>query len=203
MDDISILVLEQFAEGNWRQYEDLLEEGKITVEECLALQFKLVKTSREMIIEYIEDKIEIRPGFIEFVDFCFQNEIELRIVSAGLDFVIENVQKHLNTDLLVIVPTTQFKEYLTFTFPIRNNHGVEDFKADEVTKWNKHGYDVIFIGDGGSDYFGSLHSKYVYAVKGRSLECFLQKNGRNNVTSFTNFEQIIQDISLKFLRKNK
>ncbi len=202
MDDISILVLEQFAEGDWRQYEDLLEEGKITVEECLALQFKLVKTSREMIIEYIEDKVEIRPGFIKFVDFCFQNKIELRIVSAGLDFIIENVQKHLNIDLPVIVPSTQFEDYLMFTFPNRYNHGVEDFKADEVTKWKKQGYDVIFIGDGGSDYFGSLHSKYVYTVKGKSLEYFLQKNGRNNVNSFTSFEQIIQDISMKFLSEN-
>lgn len=197
IDDISMLVLEKFADGDWRQYEDLVDNGLINIEECLTLQFNLVKTPKKTIIEYVHDKIQIRDGFTKFVEFCSLKKLELIIVSAGLDFVIDKVQNDLNIDLPVIVPTSHFNNKLSFTFPNRVSKEAEDFKADEVLKWKKQGHLVLFIGDGGSDYFGAVHSDIVYAVKSKSLENFLQRAGKTNLYSFTNFDQIIHELKVK------
>ncbi|MFV2014693.1 MAG: HAD-IB family phosphatase, partial [Candidatus Heimdallarchaeota archaeon] len=195
VDDISVLVLEKFAEGNWRQYEDQLNENKINVEECLNLVFQHVKAIKNEIIDYIIDKIVIRDGFENLVKFCERNNIEFTIISAGLDFVIDLVLGELDLDVPVVVARTHFDGGLSFSFPSKYYEDSEDFKADTVRKFNEEGFQTIFIGDAGSDYHGALHSKFVFAVKDKPLELFMQQMNKSEFYPFTTFDSIISQIT--------
>jgi 2,3-diketo-5-methylthio-1-phosphopentane phosphatase len=183
-----------FAEGEWQKYEDLLEAGEINVEKCLELEFKHVKSSKDEILKQISSKIEIREGFVKFVEYCKSKNLELIIVSAGLDFVIDYILTTLSLKIPVIVPKTAFNGGITFTFPKRNDSNSEDFKADFVKKCKNEGNKVIFIGDGGSDYYGAKYSDYVFAVENKSLSKYLQPSQNQAMYVFNSFDEITNQV---------
>lgn len=196
--DISVLVLENFAEGEWRQYEDLLEADEINVEDCLELEFNHVKTPIDKIADKMKSQIVIREGFHDFAKYCSKHSLPLLIVSAGLDFIIEYVQNLLGINLPVIAPKTHFKDGITFTFPKRYYAGSEDFKADSVNHYKENDYKIIFIGDGGSDYYGAKYADIVFAVENKSLSKYLQPSPNRKLYQFNSFDQIRNQIS-KFI----
>lgn len=194
-EDISVLVLEYFAEGPWQQYEDMLEAGEITTEQGLPLEFGMVKSSKTQILEKIKDLIVIRDGFEEFVKFCKNQELEMLIVSAGLDFVIEYVQNLIGTTLPVTVPHTIFGDGISFTFPVRYYPESEDFKSDLVKHYQSIGNKVIFIGDGGSDFQGAKYADYVFAVENQSLSKYLHSLSKREMYEFKSFYEIIDQVN--------
>lgn len=195
VEDISVIVLEHFAEGPWQQYEDMLEAGEITTEQGLPLEFGLVKSSKDQILEKIKDLIVIRNGFEEFVQFCKNQDMELIIVSAGLDFVIEYAQSLIGTNLSVVSPHTIFGDSISFTFPSRYYPDSEDFKSDLVKHYQSIGNKVIFVGDGGSDFQGGKYADYVFAVEDQSLSKYLLSLSKNEMYEFNSFHEIAIQVS--------
>ncbi|MCE7736521.1 MAG: MtnX-like HAD-IB family phosphatase [Candidatus Heimdallarchaeota archaeon] len=195
VEDISVIVLEHFAEGPWQQYEDMLEAGEITTEQGLPLEFGLVKSSKDQILAKIKDLIVIRNGFEEFVQFCKRQDLELIIVSAGLDFVIEFVQKQLGINLPVVSPHTVFGDGISFTFPVRYFPDSEDFKSDLVKHYQGVDNKVIFIGDGGSDFQGAKYADYVFAVENQSLSNYLQSLSKQGLYEFNSFIEIENQVT--------
>ena len=102
LEDSSVKILEQFVEEDWEQYDSLLENGKISLHECMQIQFGMIKAEKSSIVESL-NHISLREGFKEFVQFCTSQRIPLIVVSAGLDFVIETVLSLHNLTLPVIV----------------------------------------------------------------------------------------------------
>jgi 2-hydroxy-3-keto-5-methylthiopentenyl-1-phosphate phosphatase len=192
LQDTSEYILDKHARGDWRAFDNLLDRGEISIDECMNEQFALVNLGEEAIIKELDRAISIRPGFPELVEDCAQKGMEFYVVSAGLSFVIRHFigKLCLGDKVRVVSPIARYDgRRIVFTFPPLIMPGSKSFKDDLVLRLKSGGMRVAFIGDGPPDAQAARIADLRFAVKGRKLESILSKEGLAH-TSFEDFEQV-------------
>jgi 2,3-diketo-5-methylthio-1-phosphopentane phosphatase len=96
--DTTDLLLEQFADASWQDIEDEWKAGRIGSRECLVRQIDLVRATPAQ-FDALVAKIEIDPGFPEFVALCQDEGYDITIVSDGLDRAVGSVLARAGLDL--------------------------------------------------------------------------------------------------------
>ncbi len=81
-------LLERFANPLWRVVEEAWQGGRITSRECMRRQVKMLRVSPEALNQELLN-IRIDAGFHAFLQFCRSYGAEVKIVSDGLDRVVE------------------------------------------------------------------------------------------------------------------
>ena len=94
-EDVSFMMLDAFANGDWRQIFKKYQEGQISVGRFNSDAFAMVTAGRQDLLEAVTDKVKIRPGFDKFVTCCRRKGYRLVIVSNGLDFYIEEILRNI------------------------------------------------------------------------------------------------------------
>jgi len=190
--DTCVLVLEQYAVGDWEKYDKLLNKGLINLHDCMQKQFEMIQDNIPTILSSL-GKIPIRPGFANFVNFCLSQNINIVIVSAGLDFIIRSVLSQNNLDLPVVAAKLK-NERFQLEFPSLFYPDSIDFKVDQVKYYQAQQKKVIFIGDGNSDLQGALQADLVFAVK----NSFLNSRFENSFTSFLELKENLMNLNNTF-----
>ncbi|MBA7673762.1 2-hydroxy-3-keto-5-methylthiopentenyl-1-phosphate phosphatase [subsurface metagenome] len=165
--NISLLLREKFAIGNWRKIESDYLGGRLAVEESNKRQYALIKESREKLKAFARKNAEIRAGFLEFVTYCLAAGIRLVIVSSGLDFYIEVVLDKIGaSDLELHCAQTSFaKDSITVSYAGPDGGTVrEGFKKKYLAWLRKRGGRVAYIGDGLSDLEAARQADHVFAT---------------------------------------
>ena len=197
--DTADYVLRRFAEGDWELYDRMLDDGKISLEECMIRQFDLVHVPEATIIEELEKVACVRQDFPELVHFCLHNGIPFYIVSAGLDFVIYHYLDKLGLRSLIKMHSgTSFFDgrKINFSFPRIANLESKSFKDDLVKSFQRRGVKVAYIGDGLSDLDAAKLADIRFAVTGMRLERTLREEG----LAFEPFEDFAKvELGLKAL----
>ncbi|MDD1743882.1 MAG: MtnX-like HAD-IB family phosphatase [Methanomassiliicoccales archaeon] len=189
--DTADYILRRFAEGDWEQYDRLLGEGKISLEECMVRQFGLVHVPEAIIIDELEKVACVRPNFSELVHFCHREGIPFYIVSAGLDFVIYHYLDKMGLRPLIKMHSgTSFFDgkKINFSFPQIVNLEAQSFKDDLVKTYQRRGMNVAYIGDGLSDLVAAKLADIRFAVSGMRLERTLKEAG----LAFESFEDFAE-----------
>lgn len=141
--------------------------------------------------EFINE-IEIDEYFVSFYNYCLQNDIEVFVLSDGLDYYIKKFfEKYLLKDLKFfsnlftidannkIIPKFIYQdEECKLCANCKRNHIIENSADDEFT---------IYIGDGYSDTCPAQYVDYLFAKN--SLLKFCEKN-RISYFPFNNFNDI-------------
>ena len=165
--NLSILLRQSFAHGNWQKIESDYLHGYLTVEQSNKLQYALIKEPREKLREFVCQHIELRPGFMEFASYCRDTDIPFVIVSSGLDFYIETVLTKIGMrDLELHCGQTAFGKdgiVVSYTDP-EGNIINEGFKKKYLNWLKKRDSRVIYIGDGLSDLEAARNADYVFAT---------------------------------------
>ena len=65
--DVGFMLLDGFASGEWRQWEEKYAAEKISVGRFNKEVFSMVTADRQTLLDYIKGRVVIRPGFNEFV----------------------------------------------------------------------------------------------------------------------------------------
>lgn len=185
LQDTCVPILEQFADGDWEKYDELLSKGLINLHECMQKQFEMIQANIPTIISSM-GPIPIRSGFAEFTSFCQSQEINVVIVSAGLDFIIRSVLSQNNLDLPVVAAKVK-DERFQLEFPSLHYPDSIDFKVDQVKYYQAQQKKVIFIGDGISDLLGAKQADLVFAVK----NSFLNSRFENGFTGFLELKETL------------
>jgi len=196
--DVLDEILQRFADKKWLEIEKKWLAGEIGSLECLKQQMALVKADTSDMEELL-DSIEIDPTFPEFSSYCFTEEIPLRIVSDNfrwfiLHILTKNLPEHRNILERIPIFANEVQwvgTRLEFAFPHSGGdctHGCATCKAGIITKSRAREKDeIIFIGDGLSDRFGSREADLVFG-KSKLLE-YCHKNGIE-VIPFEQFSKI-------------
>ena len=87
-DDPTDRLLERFANPLWRVVEEAWQDGRITSRECMRRQVRMLRVSREALNQELRN-IRIDAGFYAFLQFCRSYSAEVKIVSDGLDRVVD------------------------------------------------------------------------------------------------------------------
>ena len=166
--NLSVLLRENFAHGDWQKIDSDYLHGHLTVEQSNKLQFVLIKEPEEKLQEFVRQHIEVKPGFLEFVDYCQESAIPFVIVSSGLDFYIETVLAEIGMpDLELHCGQTSFGNdgiIVSYHDP-EGNIINEGFKKRYLTSLKKRGKNIIYIGDGLSDLEAARDANHVFATR--------------------------------------
>ena len=195
-EDVSFLMLDAYADGDWRHLFREYQEGRITVGRFNMDAFAMVKADKDSLLEVFKNNIKIRTEFQELVDYCRGRDFRFVVVSNGLDFYIEEVLRDIGlADIEVIAARTRFE-----TNGIRvqyidpdGNHLDKDFKGAYVDSFIKEGYRIIYIGNGTSDIAPAKKCSHVFAT-GALLDYY--KQTEVDYTAFTDFDQVIRGLKL-------
>jgi len=194
--NLSVLLREKYACGNWREIDDDYLHGRLTVEQSNQLQFTLIKEPEEKLQEFVWQHIKLRPGFVKFVSYCRKNGIPIVIVSSGLDFYIKAVLNYLTlSDLELHCGQTYFgKDRIRITY--RDPKGgiiTEGFKIKYLTSLKKRDRSVIYIGDGLSDLKAACRADHVLAT-GQLPELLRAESVPYH--SFSGFHDVIRQLHI-------
>ncbi len=88
--DTTDRVLGQLAAPAWEDLEARWVRGDITAAQCMREQIALIGGDDDA-LNAVLDRIDIRPGFAELVAWCRRNDVELTVVSDGVDRFIERI----------------------------------------------------------------------------------------------------------------
>jgi len=194
--DTAVLVFNKFINGNWRIFNEQLDRGEITLEQCMREQFSMIKAPKSVILKELELDTAFRPGFEDLVHFCNDNQVPFEIVSAGLDFMVNHLLevRGLHGKTKVRAARTRFTGdgIEMDSIELHDNNSI-DFKDDLVNYYKDKGYFVLFIGDGMSDKGAVRSADYVFVIKGSRLAEFCKKEGINH-QEMSDFQEVIARI---------
>lgn len=193
--DSALLALQTFGEGNWQIFDDQLEAGKISLEECMQQQFATIKTPVSTILATIMPQLQARKYVDTFFRFQYTSPkiSTIRIVSAGLDFLIEEFlkQHNLKIDITAIKTDTSAIETDGIQLKFDESAAQGNFKSSLIAQYQTEGYTVFHVGDGSSDYEAAQQADFVFCLEGSSLERFCQKH-ELHYFSFAHFGQVVK-----------
>ena len=173
-DDISFMLLDAFAKGDWRAINKQYSDGKITVGEFNERAFGLVRASKKAMLDYLKDKVKVRPGFQKLVELCQQKGIRLVIVSNGLDFYIKKILEDMGLrNLEYHAAETRFHANKLKVRYIGPDGSVVDsgYKEKYVNQYLNEGYQVVYIGNGTSDLSPARGAHQIFATESLLEHC--------------------------------
>ncbi|EJF89285.1 MtnX-like HAD-IB family phosphatase [Bartonella tamiae] len=178
--DVTDILLRQFASADWEEIEEEWLSGKIGARECMSHQISLIKASPEELNACL-DQMEIDPYFIDFIEILSQERVNVAIVSDGLDFSIHRILKRYN---IVTVPIFANRliylgnDHWTLQFPYKNDTcSAGNCKCSRYNTLQR-GF-TLYIGDGTSDFCPSEKADLVLA-KGK-LADYCNKQHLNHI----------------------
>jgi len=155
----------------------------------------LVKDLTEVQFDNFLFTIDIEYGFKEFLQFCEQHNLELIVLSNGLDYYINKILTNNGFDNLTIYankmvftddgPKVSFPhsdEECRICANCKRNHIIENSSDDDIT---------IYIGDGYTDTCPIQYVDFIFAKK--TLLKFCEKE-RISYYPYKNFKDVINRI---------
>jgi 2-hydroxy-3-keto-5-methylthiopentenyl-1-phosphate phosphatase len=147
-------LLERYAPEAYAEAERGLSEGRLTLRECMEMEFAPVRGDHATIVAETVDAAQVRPGFAEFVEAMEAAGNRLVVVSGGFESVIRPVLERAGAAHLPVI---------AHEFSITPEGTTLDFRADAdcdvcgeeckrvVVESMRNGLPVAYIGDGYSD----------------------------------------------------
>jgi 2-hydroxy-3-keto-5-methylthiopentenyl-1-phosphate phosphatase len=91
--DMGNMILNRFTNESWQDIDDSFVKGEIGSRVAYAGISKLLKGSRQEMLDYVTRHGRLDKGFPDFYRYCRSRGIDIRIVSDGLDFYISAIMK--------------------------------------------------------------------------------------------------------------
>lgn len=194
--DISYLILDTFANGDWKKLVADYRENKISVDYFNKQAFAMVRASKETLTEFVRGKAKLRPGFKELIDYGHQRDFRLVIVSNGLDFYIDAILNDAGIrNIEVFAAQTKFcPEGIKVQYIGPDGNQANDGLKEIYTKlFLAEGYRLIYLGNGISDIYPARLAHHVFARDDLLLHCT-----KENIvcTPFTDLNDVVEDLKL-------
>jgi len=195
-EDISFLLLDAFAQGDWRQSLRQYRQHKISVGEFNTRAFAMIKADKDRLLEALEDRVKVRDGFHELVNYCLRQGFRLVIVSNGLDFYIRAVLIDLGLrNIEVHAAQASFHpKGMEVQYVGPDGKRLEDgFKEAYIQSFLKLGYRVVYVGNGDSDVAPAKCAHHVFATGDLLVYC-----RKNNLRykAFETFLDVVSELKL-------
>ncbi|MCX8056999.1 MAG: MtnX-like HAD-IB family phosphatase [Ignavibacteria bacterium] len=204
VEDIGNLFYREFGEPQiCDEYVLKWREGKISSKECLSGECKTIRNlTLEKAFECI-DKQKIDETFIDFVKFCEQKNLELIVLSDGLDLYIKRIFERYKINVKYYSNSIRIYDDGTaeMIYPYsdniclkcancKRNHIINNSSDDDIT---------IYIGDGYSDRCPIEYVDYIFAKKDLLKHC---EANRISYFPFDNFKTV-QTLIEKLISKKR
>ncbi|MCK4368285.1 MAG: MtnX-like HAD-IB family phosphatase [Dehalococcoidales bacterium] len=195
-EDVSFVLLDTFAEGDWRKWFQQYRENKISVGDFNTKAFAMVKVGSEELLQVARDKVRLRDGLHNLVAYCQERGFRLVIVSNGLDFYIKSILENVGLgNIEAHAAQTRFNPgrlEVQYIGP-EGNPLSSGFKEAYTKLFLKQGYRVVYVGNGPSDIFPASLAQHIFARDGLLDSC----RERNLACKpFDDFNDVVRGLKL-------
>jgi 2-hydroxy-3-keto-5-methylthiopentenyl-1-phosphate phosphatase len=196
VEDISFMLLDEFAGDNWRNILAEYSAGNKTVGAFNREVFGRVKVDYRTMLDMVMtgEKVKIRPGLRELAEYCLRLDYRIIIVSNGLTFYIEAILKNLGLEGIEVHASEN--EFSPNGMKVRyvGPDGTEldtGFKEAYTDMLLKQGCYVVYIGDGTSDIVSARLSHKVFATGDLLKKC---REEQIDYIPFIDFFEVIKGL---------
>ena len=199
VEDVSFLLLDTYVGSAWRDYLEEYSSGRIGVGAFNRKVFGMMKADRQTMTELVltSERVKIRPGFREMLEYCAVKGYKTVIVSNGLLFYIEAILNSLGVgsikDMEVYAASNEFFPggmKVAYIGP-DGQELAGGFKEAYTEMLIKKGYRIIYIGNGDSDIYPARQAQHVFATDQLLKRC--RADGLDCVP-FDDFFEVIQGL---------
>jgi 2-hydroxy-3-keto-5-methylthiopentenyl-1-phosphate phosphatase len=199
--DIGNETLSKFTDKSWDEIDRNYVKGKIGSRAAYEMISPLMKGNRKKMQRFVLEKGKLTPGFFKFYRLCKKNNLDMKIVSDGLNFYISAILEEKGfSDIEFFSNKAEFgvDDSFAITFPMINELcGRCGTCKSRLLHSYRLIYDrIIYIGNGQSDLCPSRCADLVFA-KGVLLQKH-QEEGRNCVP-FDDFSDICDYMNKNYL----
>lgn len=158
-------VAQRFGDaGVYQEVEDALHAGTMPLSEVISREFKPVTAPLEEVVDWVLERVRIRPGFTQFVKQAQADGWHVRIVSSGFHELIEPVLAREGVTVDVHANRVEASPdgwRVDWRYPEDCAECGESCKRAVLPEG-----EVVFVGDGISDRCAALASDRVFATRG-------------------------------------
>jgi 2,3-diketo-5-methylthio-1-phosphopentane phosphatase/HAD superfamily hydrolase (TIGR01549 family) len=194
--DMGYVLVNQFTSGNWETIDRDFREGKIGSKEAYSRIAKILTGDEAAILHFVQEHSDIDPSFPTFYQYCHENNMDIKIVSDGLDFYIRKILEiHRLSEIPYYANLTHFLKggRIEISFP----HSEEECglcgtcKKKLVQIYRKEYDSIFFVGNGLSDRCAAREADFVFAKDSLYTYCTEQ-----DITChfFKDFLEILDDL---------
>lgn len=170
--DVGYNMFRHFSGGRNDDIVPLWASGQMTTRECLRREAAMVRTTVEEMNRFL-DQFWLNYGFREFVDKCRGENIDLTIMSDGLDFYIRYILNRNglgDLPLMTNIGRLNGDGTMEVEFPYTNHECARcgSCKGERIKEYRarmRKPVTVAFIGDGYSDVCALPEADLVLAKK--------------------------------------
>jgi 2-hydroxy-3-keto-5-methylthiopentenyl-1-phosphate phosphatase len=189
--DVGALLFNSFSKEKSRKIISEWLEGKISSKECLEKECELIEITKKELKNFaLSQKIDEK--FLDFVDLCKQERMDLIILSDGLDYYIRLIlSKYHLEDIPFYSNTLRFagkKLIPEFPYYDQGCGNCGNCKKYHLKNLRRPDQKVVYIGDGLSDKCAIGEADFVFAKN--DLKSFCGKE-KINYFEFKNFKDVI------------
>jgi 2-hydroxy-3-keto-5-methylthiopentenyl-1-phosphate phosphatase len=148
----------------YREVEDQLLSGRITLRECIEREFAPVRTPLEEVVEWVLREVRVRPGLDELTELAAARGWRTLVVSSGFHELIEPVLAREGVELEV--HANRLDPDPAGWRVLWRDSRVCPVCGQPCKRASLPSGPVVYVGDGYSDRCAALASSRVFAVKG-------------------------------------
>lgn len=199
--DIGDIVIETFGRDGWQAASAAYARGELSLRELWAVEIGHLRAEdHEEIRRHAAEVAEIRSGFHELVDYCRDNQVPLEVASSGIRFYIDAVLEGAGVgDLTVAAPDVDYDErghgLVTFKDGLRDCGMTAMCKCERVWRQRRKGNNVLFVGDGASDYCAGLQADHVMARAALARYCERENRPFTPFDTFFDVQKVVKGLT--------
>ncbi|OGP72958.1 MAG: hypothetical protein A2V86_09465 [Deltaproteobacteria bacterium RBG_16_49_23] len=194
--DMGYVLLNRFSSGDWQAIDRDFCEGKIGSREAYSRIANILKGNEADVLRFIRENSHIDPHFKPFYHYCREHNIDVKIVSDGLDFYIRTMlETHHLTEIPFYANQTCFLRDggMDISYPhVSEECGLCGTCKKRIVRIHRKDYErIFFVGNGLSDRCAARESDFVFAKDSLYPYCIDQ-----DITChpFQNFSDILGDL---------
>ena len=180
-------VFERFCDPSWRTIEREWQEGRRTARDCMAQQVDLLRATPEAIAALLRS-IKIDPAFPGFVALCRRWDLNVVVLSDGLDLLVGDVLRAAGLNLPFFANRLRWlggdRWKLDFPFALSGcAASLGNCKCSHRAPPAREALSVV-VGDGRSDFCIAERSHLVLAKGQLAAHCRFRKLPHQPVQDF-------------------
>ena len=166
--NVAEMLLKRFGGPSWRNRRKDFRRGMLTLTQYQEQAFGEIQAKPEEMAKFLVSEVVLRSGFLNLVDLCKRNGLQVAIVSSGLRFYIEAIMaRHKElSEVEVVAPDMIFRKNGNEFSYVNSNVDCVAWgicKCETIEKAKKMGSHTIYVGEGKSDFCPAGIADVVFA----------------------------------------